>query len=312
MGTVVTIPPGAGGRDLERRPGHPAAKIIAHGQLRAAPRRPGIRHCTSAAGVLILGLIVNGAVHSGTTPGGGCPGLAQYTAKPYATAKGERRRCDLLREIEGDGEVASEPLRARVLQELANRFAVEMDFTGSVALPGRAVDYLLENMPETAALVSAYADKEYQATQTDGTPGPKSFFVTNGASFAARFTFLSSRTSPDVSEHMFFESGHADVLFWRVWGSSFVRYHLHKDGDKSARYDIRVHVFTDSRLLRAVLGSRLFRYFADRMFKGILNDIESAVRRFAGDSDPREQLPSYFVTGLNARLEGDSIPPPAR
>lgn len=299
-------------RMLDRLPVTPAAVVTAAdvpGRTRSRP--PVTRLALSAAGMFIFGLITSQSGQA-AAPGGDCPGLDLYTSQPYATDKGQRRRCELLQEIESRGRVASQPLREKLLEELANRFAIELDFSGDVALPGRVVDYLLDNMPETAALVSAYSDKEYRATQTDAPPGPESFFVTNSRSFAAHFTFLSSRRLPGISEHIFFESGHADVLFWRVWGNSFVRYSLRKIGGDSARYDIKIHVFTDSRLLRTVLRSRLFAYFANRMFKSILSDIESAVHRFADDSSPGEHLPAYFVAGLKTRLEPGSSPLRAR
>lgn len=266
-----------------------------------------------AAVLLSVALAVAGSVRADTSVDGGCTELARYASKSYATDKGMRRRCALL-EVMSSGERLEPPsLREKILDELSNRFAVEMDFDGAVALPGRAVDYLLENMPETAALVSRYTDKEYQATQSGSVPGPQSFFVTNTTSFAADFVFLVSRETPTASEHMFFESGHARVLLWRIWGNSFVHYKLHKNGNENARYDITVHVFTSSRLLRTVLRSGLFRYFADRMFRGILGDIESAVTDFVDDPDPGVHLPPYFVTALKSRLAKDpTTPPPGR
>jgi len=234
----------------------------------------------------------------------GAPGLEGYLSKEYATENGVRRRCDLLRRM-ADG---MEPLPGSVLDtirsELARRFAVTIDFTGSVELPGRVVDYLLENMPETAALVTAYTGKEYRATQVDATPGPAGFFVTDNKSFAADFTYLRSRVSNQVSQHMLLESGYAKVIFWRVWGSSFISYELDKSDASNPRYDIRVEVFTNSRLLRAVLKSGLFRYFAGNMFDDILNDIQSGVRAFAEDPDAERTLPPYFVSGLRDRLPG--------
>lgn len=257
-----------------------------------------------AAGLLITAVPVSDPVHSSSAQNSACPNLrlTPYTSRPYATEEGVRRRCALLKDIERGGELQSSPLRDQVLNELAHRFAVEIDFTGVVGLPRRTVDYLLDKMPETAVLVSAYSDRDYKATQVDPAQGPKSFFVTNHDTFAAGFTYLSSRLSADLSQHMFFERGHAKVLFWRIWGNSFVRYKLRNEGEETAYYDIRVHVFTDSRLLRAVLKSGLFRYFAHLMFKGILDDIESAVHEFAADSNRSKILPPYFVTGLKRRL----------
>lgn len=265
-----------------------------------------------AAGLFVICLTAGGSTHSDTTLNERCDALIGYTSQSHATEKGLQHRCGLLQEMESRGTLTPQSLRERILEELSNRFAVELDFTGVVELPGQAVDYLLENMPETAALVSTYTDKEYRATQADLTPGPESFFVTNTTSFAADFIYLSSRTSRSVSRHMFFESGHARVLLWRIWGNSIVRYELRKNSGESARYDIKVHVFTDSRVLRTVLESGLFGYFADRMFRGILDDIETAVRRFIDDSNPGEHLPPYFVTGLKARLQHDDKPLPAR
>lgn len=271
--------------------------LIGHARPRTRSRL-----AAPAAGLFVIGLIAHGTVQAADVPDG-CSGLTAYLSKPYATDKGARRRCELLREIESEDALASHPLRERMLKELSNRYRVRMKFSGDVDLPGRAVDYLLENMPETAALVSAYTNEDYRATQADATPGPKSFFVTNNDSFAAEFTFLFSRISPAASRHMFFESGHARVLLWKIWGNSFVRYGLVKSGDESADYDIEIHVFTSSRVLRTVLGSGLFGYFAERMFNGILSDIESAVHRFAEDPNPGEHLPPYFAAGLTNRLQ---------
>lgn len=240
-----------------------------------------------------------------------CPGpdLELYTSRPHATEKGIRRRCALLDVIHEGGGMPPGDVRDQVRNELANQYAVEIDFSGRVGLPRRAVDYLLENMPEAAALVSAYSGKDYRATETDVANGLDRFFVTNNDSFAANFTFLFSYPRRDASEHMFFESGFAKVLFWRVWGNSFIHYHLRPVGVDASRYDIRVYVFTGSRLLKAVLSSGPFRYFSNSMFKDILDDIESAVGDFVVDPNPDNVLPPYFVSGLKTRLEaGDWTP----
>jgi hypothetical protein len=257
----------------------------------------------SGAAMLIISLCTNGSEQVSTEPDGQCAGLTAYMSADYATEAGFRRRCNLLREIEDGGNTVSPDLRDLLLHELSSEHAVELDFAGSVDLPAEAVDYLLENMPETAVLVSSYTDREYLASQVGAAPGPKSFFVTNSDTFAADFKYLYARESRDVSEYMFFESGHARVLVWRIWGNSFVRYKLYRNDDGTGRYEIKVHVFTDSRLLRTVLRSGLFRYFADRMFRGILEDIESAVESFVADSSPGEKLPPYFVSGLQAKLQ---------
>ncbi|MDZ7839973.1 MAG: hypothetical protein U5R46_04000 [Gammaproteobacteria bacterium] len=272
-----------------------------------------IARTVAPAAVLLALALAAASIRAEPPVDGVCAGLDRYTAKSYATEKGLGRRCALLEEVSRGGQLDLPSLREKILDELSNRFAVEMDFDGAVALPGRAVDYLLENMPETAALVSRYTGKEYHATQSGSVPGPTSFFVTNTTSFAADFVYLVSRETPTASEHVFFESGQARVLLWRIWGNSFVHYKLQKNGDENARYDITVHVFTSSRLLRTVLSSGLFRYFANRMFRGILGDIESAVTAFVDDPKPVEHLPPYFVTGLKSRLENEpAAPPPGR
>lgn len=271
-------------------------------------RRTTARNTALAAGLLILGLPVSGPVQSRIEQGHICPGadLARYTSQSHATEKGVRRRCELLKRIESDGELEPVSLRDRVRHELSNRFAVEIDFSGRIGLPRRVVDFLLGHMPETAVMVSAYSDSDYTATQTGAIHGPAMFFVTDNDTFAASFTYLFSRPSTDTSEHMFFESGFAKVLFWKIWGNSFIHYRLRQDGESTSRYDIKVHVFTDSRLLRLVLKSGPFRYYSRSMFKGVLNDIESAVRGFDADSNRGETLPEYYVAGLKSRLQANT------
>lgn len=264
-----------------------------------------IHRAALAIGLCILGMPAGTFAQSDAAQAAACPGpgLSRYASRSYATETGVRRRCSLLRDIERGGALASPALRQQVLKELSHRYAVEIDFTGVVGLPRQVVDYLLEYMPETAFLVSTYSGKEYAATQVDGAEGPERFFVTDNDSFAAGFTYLLSHTPSDASEYIFFESGRAKVLLWSVWGNSFVRYDLRREGDKASRYDIKIQVFTESRLLRAVLGSGLFRYFARSMFDDVLSDIESAMHEFAADSSPGELLPPYFVTALKKRLQ---------
>jgi len=255
--------------------------------------------------LFILGLPVSEPVHSRVGQAPGCPGpdLHGYISQSYATDRGATRRCGLLADIERYGALEPGDLRVQILDELSKRFAIRIEFKGEVGLPRRAVDYLLHNMPEAAALVSVYSGKDYRATETNIARSRDRFFVTNNDTFAARFTFLRSREGPHDSEHMFFESGFAKVLFWRVWGNSFIDYRLSGTGASTSRYDIDVHVFTGSRLLRTVLNTGLFRYFAQSMFDGILDDIESAVGEFSADSNPGESLPPYFVMGLKNRLQ---------
>jgi hypothetical protein len=257
------------------------------------------------------GVSVGEAAEPDNAGGGTCrnPALARYASQPYATASGIRRRCRLLEDIERHAQPLPAELRERVSRELANRYAVEVDFAGAVDIPRRAVDYLLQHMPEAADLTRMYSRKEYTATQSDPPYGPGRFFVTDNSSFAADFTYLLSSRSAAVSEYMFFETGRAKVLFWMVWGNSFIHYELRQDGDEASRYDIRIHVFTESRLLRVLLGSGLFHHFASLMFKDVVRDVESAVHRF--DADPRsgEILPPYFVQGLKTALHAE---PPHR
>ena len=236
---------------------------------------------------------------------GACPesSLIPYTALPFATERGIGRRCSLLRLIEDRGQPIPDPLRGQVLKELTNRYAIEIDYTGVVSLPGDVIDYLLENIRETAMLVSFYSGNEYQATQIDPWHGSRKFVATNNDTFFAGFTYLYSGTSLDSSEHMFFESGYARVLFWRIWGNSLIRYTLHKNGDGTSSYDIRVFVFTESRLLRAILSSRLFLRFSREMFEDILRDIESATHRFSVAPNPEDHLPARFARELKTRLQ---------
>ena len=208
----------------------------------------------------------------------------------------------MLADIERGGEPLPADLRARVLKELVNRYAVEIDFAGAVDLPRRAVDYLLGHMPEAADLARTYSHKEYTATQSDPPQGPREFFVTDNRTFAADFTYLMSRKSPGVSEHMFLESGRTKVLFWTVWGNAFVHYELREDGGQASRYDMNIHVFTNSRLLRVLLGSGLFRHFAKSMLEDVVQDVESAVHEFDADSNPDRILPPYFVEDLKRGL----------
>lgn len=267
-------------------------------------RWPRVHNAALATGLCILGLSLGEAARSGDAAAGPCagPDLARYTARSFATEEGTRRRCALLQDIERDDTPVPPALRDKILHELTNRFSVEIDFTGVVRLPRRSVDYLLKYMPETAALVSLYSGKEYAATQVDGAPRPERFFVTDNDTFAASFTYLRSGTSPELSEYLFFEDGRAKVLFWTVWGNSFIHYDLERAGGGSSRYDIRIHVFTQSRLLRAILKSGLFRHFARSMFKDILKDVETAVHEFAEDDSAEETLPPYFVLGLKDAL----------
>jgi len=254
--------------------------------------------------LLLAAWLANAAVHADAARNGACPEarLAGYTAQPYASEKGTHRRCALLSLLPSHGRLLPPVLQERLHKELAKQFTAEIRFKGSVELDGDTVEYLMRHMPETAALVTAYSDTDYRATQTDAQPGPAGFFVTNNDTFAANFAYLRSRATPHDSEHVFLENGYAKVLLWRVWGNAIIHYTLANKAPGVSDYDITVHVFTDSRLLHSILKSRLFGFFADKMFQGILLDVETGVRRFADDPDPEEILAPYFINDLQATL----------
>lgn len=264
-----------------------------------------VRNIALPTGLFILSFLGCGTTLSHIGRYGACPesDLILYTARPFATEQGISHRCGLLRAIEDGRETIPDPLRQQVLDELSNRFAVEIVYTGVVDLPGNAIDYLLGNIRETAMLVSTYSDNEYQAIQVDPPQGGKRFIVTNNDTFFAGFTYLYSYISQGNSEHMFFESGHARVLFWRVWGNSIVQYKLYKNDNGTSRYEVKVYVFTESRLLKTILNSRLFLIFSRRMFEDILKDIESATKHFAATPDSNDYLPTDFVADLKIKLQ---------
>jgi len=271
------------------------------------------------AALLVLLLVVTGHPRDARPAGdaatpGGCDleEVAAYAAAAYATADGMALRCELWQRIRSAADVLPPVLHERMKRESTKRFTTVLDFQGRVDVSRPVVDYLLENVSRTAVLVSAYSERRYSATQLESGRSARRFTVTDGERFAAGFSYLWTRMSAAASEHMFFETGRARVLWWTIWGNAFVHYRLEKEDDRSSRYDIRIRVFTESRVLRAILGSRLFRHFAGRMFDGILEDIEHAVRAFEGDPRPPAGLPARYRAGLLERLRHRDRPLGAR
>lgn len=186
-------------------------------------------------------------------------------------------RCRLLDELERRGLPRHGPATANILTELGRRYSTVVELAGEAPLPTPVLDYLLQELPDTARLVNHFGDSDYEVIFTH--PDRSSFFATNNRSMQADFSYIDRRDTASGSNHLLFESGKSKLLLWKFAGSALLELGL-EQAEGATKYNMNIHIFSDSRGFHLFFKSALFKGLMQSMFKRILNNIVSAVRQF--------------------------------
>ena len=213
--------------------------------------------------------------------------------------EGPERRCALWMRLIDRGLVLSSETGIQVQRELARPYATVLNLTGQASLPAAALEFLMEELPDTARMINFYKKSRYVVAYLDD--GRSRFFATNNRSMQATFRQFQKLKIGGASDYLLFESGEASLLFWRFKGSAIIEFSLAPRGLKS-HYDITVHIFTHSQGFHSFFESGLFRYIVGFMARGIIGDMTGAAKKLAASKDEFPTQSPAFIEDLRFLL----------
>lgn len=271
-----------------------AARSAAHELPSASARRVAPR----GAAVLV---VVAGWLAWAAAVAAPCPELGP--PEQFSTPEEFEYRCKLLEELKERGLDPGAPVMPKILAEMARSYSTVIELAGDVPLPKAALDYLLQELPDTARLVNHYEHSSYRVVFLE--PNRSRFFATNNRSMQAEFTYIDSRVTEPESSHWMFETGRSKILLWTFAGSALLELGFVPQ-QQAASYTVHLHVFTDSWPFHLFFRSALFSGLMRSMFSNILDDVVGAVRRFVASDDAIATDDPDFPRELKARAGGSS------
>lgn len=230
-------------------------------------------------------------------------------AVPWSEAADTDSRCALLLRLMDRGLDLTDDTGRQILGEFARTHATVLELDGHALLPAPALGFLLQELPDAARMINFYNNTRYQVAWLNR--DRSRFFATNNRSMQANFKRFQTRTSGGISDYLLFESGKTRLLLWQLTGKTVISIHLESQG-QTTRYNIRIHIFTDSPGFHSFFESGLFRYLARTIVRGIIEDMTGAANKLAESKDTLPTLSPGFAEGLRSRvLHGIIDPEPA-
>jgi hypothetical protein len=207
-------------------------------------------------------------------------------------------RCALLVRLVAGGLDPGDDTGRHVLTELARPYATVLELTGDALLPAPALDFLLEELPDTARMINFYKNTRYEVAWLS--QDRSRFIATNNRTMQATFKRFQTPTADRASDYLLFESGTARLLFWQLNGNTIVDFHL-EPRERATRYSIKIHIFTDSPGFHSFFESGLFRYLARAIVQGIIGDMVEAANKLAESKDAFPVLSPTFIEEFRTR-----------
>lgn len=243
----------------------------------------------AALGILSPAVSWGGAGEAAICPGTGIPVYGNSGEGSY--------RCDLAKKLDDRGMDTSTETGKAILEAFKRSYATVLEISDIAKLTRSALDYLLDELPDTARLINYYEDTAYEISYLN--EERSRFFATNNRNMSAIFERFETRFLPGTSSYLMFESGTAKILFWRFKGDAIIDFDL-VDMNDDAGYVLKLHLFTDSKGYHAIFDSKLFEYLMISMVRRIIGDAVSAANRLANSDGEFASMPPAFVGKLRS------------
>ena len=232
------------------------------------------------------------------SPGSPCPEIENSVYK--GKEDGLLYRCTLLDQLKARGLALTSPVGQQIVSEMLRAYDTVIELNGKAALPKPAVVYLFEEFPHTAQLTNFFKNSNYQVRYTRH--DRSQFFATNNRNMWATVDIIDRTESVSSNNYLLFENGQAKWMFWRFTGKSIVELNLIEQ-DNQTKYEVKIHLFSNSGVFHAFFESPLFAYLMRAVFKKIVGDIVDATLMFREIKAVPPTLDSDFSAELLGRLE---------
>lgn len=231
---------------------------------------------------------------------GRCP--APTELGPPAPYPRDGERCLEARELEARGLRADHPvLGFRLYRFLGHEYRVTYMVPDTVAISRARLEFLLDDIPLAARLVSHYRQSPYRAEYLDAA---RTHFK---GEKGTRLRGEARRISGTHAEGrlVYIGTGEAEVAVWKLVGPAMLdfRYAEVPAGNGAGprvAYDLKVVVFPGNSIINSIMNLGLFRSIVTSKIRDVVTDISETARLLDAD-DGASLLESGGLTPEEAR-----------
>ncbi len=169
----------------------------------------------------------------------------------------------------------------RLYRFLGMEYRVIYTVEDEIPISSARLNYLLQDLPLSAKLISVYRKQPYSAKYTD--ERHKSFTGVKGKHLRGEATLISG--SVEEKQLFYFGTGIAEVAWWILKGPALMDFkYTSKPGDpKSVQYTMKVLVFPGNGFINSIMNLGLFRKIVLGKIKEMLLDITETAKDLAQD-----------------------------
>jgi len=186
----------------------------------------------------------------------------------------DAERCDAARELSRRGVDPADPASFRLFRFLGERYQVVYRLEGSVAISVARLDFLLEDLPLAAVLLTHFQKTRYEAEYLDG-PARRRFKARRGDNLDGEATRVAG--DPVGRDLVYFGRGASRIGPWRMRGLGLVQVrYATEPGGRGLRYDVRVVAAPVNAMVNLVMKTGIFRRILFGHIREILDDVAEA------------------------------------
>jgi hypothetical protein len=214
----------------------------------------------------------------------------------------DNTRCLEARQLQARGVGPDHPrVGYRLYRFLGMEYRVIYNVEDEIPISAPRLNYLLQDLPLSAKLISHYRKEPYAAQYTD--EHRKSFTGTKGKRLRGEATLISGNV--DEKHLFYFGTGVAEVAWWVLKGPALMDFsYAPKSGDaKSVKYTMKVLVFPGNGLINKIMNMGLFRKIVLGKIKEVLIDITETAKLMAKNSATDALKSPAFTSEEKAKIE---------
>jgi len=183
-------------------------------------------------------------------------------------------RCDPARELSQRGVDPADPASFRLFRFLGERYQVVYRLEGSLAISVARLNFLLDDLPLSAVLLTHFQKTRYEAEYLDG-PVRRRFKARRGDNLDGEATRVAGDSVG--RDLVYFGRGTSKIGPWRMRGLGLVqvRYAADPTG-KGLRYDLRVVAAPINAVVNLMMKTGIFRSIVLGRIREVLDDVVEA------------------------------------
>jgi len=186
----------------------------------------------------------------------------------------DAERCDPARELTQRGVDPTDPASFRLFRFLGERYQVVYRMEGSLAISVARLDFLLDDLPLAAALLTRFQKTRYEAEYLDG-PARRRFKARRGDNLDGEATRVAG--DPMGRDLVYFGRGTSRVGPWKMRGLGLVQVRYASDpAGKGLRYDVRVVAAPVNAVVNLMMKTGIFRRIVLGHIREVLDDVAEA------------------------------------